>query len=428
MPRPKEPFVVQKRKGSKSFILTLNDTSGLPPQICKLWQRKSYQNFPPQLITYSNPKTKPEARTSARLLINFLKNTNEAPKQKGDYCVGEWLRLFTSVEESPKGARNIAENNPYSEQSIDRLKGLYEVHMKDDPFMKLPMSEVETSDALAFINRMGLRKLTGGQYRNKKNPPRMIGTESFAKLIKFVRMAFKEYGRERPNWRNAFQYIDPPKNIPYMERDAMSEEEVLKLFEPGVLLDSMEVAVCAAMFWAGLRRSEVFALRPEDLDWSNQKITVRKAWKNFTYKRRTLGTTKSKKPRVITFDEFLQVAIKKLWEKNGQHEFVFSFADGTTPGPSWIKGRFKKWLFRAGIEMNGRSIVPHSSRHSLASILEEHDVPLRYIQEFLGHSSLKTTKRYLHSTDKTLRDIRKKTSEAREKPEEVENNVFQFTG
>lgn len=414
MPRPKRPFVVQKRKGSKSFILTLNETSGLPSRICKEWQRKSFQNFPPELILHSNPRSRPAAEAGASALIACLKNTSQA--QKSDYHVGDWLRLFTSVSESPKGARKIAENNPYSEHSIDRLKGIYDLHMKDDPFMKLLMSEVETADALSFINRMGLRKLTGGQYRNKRDQPQMLGTETFAKLIKFVRMAFKEYGRERPNWRNSFQYIDPPKNLQYRERDAMPEDEVLRLFEYG-LLDSMEIAVCSAMFWAGLRRSEVFALRPEDLDWSNNRITVRKAWKNFSYKKRKIGKTKSNKSRVIAFDQFLQEAIKKLWAENGQHEYVFSFKDGSTPGPSWINGRFKKWISRAGIELNGRKIVPHSSRHSLASILEEHDVPLRYIQEFLGHASLKTTKGYLHSTDKTLRDIRNKAIEVRQQAE-----------
>jgi integrase len=425
MPRPKEPFTVQRRNDCKAFVLTLNETSGLPARICKEWQRKSFQNFPPELIAHSNPQTKSDARASARALINFLKTASTAPVTKNDYLVGEWLRLFTSITESPKGARNVAENNPYSEQSVDRLKGIYDVHMKGDPFLELPMAEVETADALAFINRMGLRKLTGGQYRNKKDQPQMMGTETFSKLIKFVRMAFKEYGKERPYWRNVFLYIEPPKNIPYNERDAMPEDEVLRLFEPGVLQDSMEVAVCSAMFWAGLRRSEVFALRPCDLDWSSQEIHVRKAWKNFTYKRRKLGTTKSKKERTVHFDEFLQEAIKKLWEENGQHEFVFSFKNGTTPGPSWIKGRFSKWIARAGIELNGRKLVPHSSRHSLASILEERNVPLRYIQELLGHSSLKTTKGYLHSTGKALRDIRNKASEAREN-HDTEQKVLSF--
>jgi integrase/recombinase XerD len=159
------------------------------------------------------------------------------------------------------------------------------------------------------------------------------------------------------------------------------------------------------MFLAGLRRSEIFALRPEDLDWFTPKITVSRAWQNFNFQRRVLGPTKGKRERLAPFDQALQDAIKKLWNENGQHEFVFAFKDGSTPGPSWIQGRFKKWLARAGIELKGRQIVPHRSRHSLASILEERGVSLRYIQDLLGHSDLKTTKRYLHSTDKTIRDI-----------------------
>jgi integrase len=419
MPRPKEPYVIQERKspkkGSKTFLLTLNESSGLPARVCNEWKRKSYLNLPPELAIHWNPKTRAAAKAATLALIAFLKN-GSGVVHDSDVSVGEWLRRFTSIAESPKGARLIAENSPYSQQSVDRLKGIYEVHMKGDPFMSLQMADVEESDALAFINRMGLRKLEGGPYRNKKEQPMMMGTETFSKLIKFARMAFKEYGRNRPYWRNAFQYIEPPKNARENERDFMEEEEMLKLFKPGVLQDSMEVAVCAAMFWAGLRRSEVFALRPEDLDWHTPKITVRRAWKNFTYKRRTIGPTKSKRTRTIFFDEFLQQAIKKLWQENGQHEFVFSFKpavdkDGVmqpakTPGPSWIKGRFKKWVARAGIELNGRNLVPHSSRHSFASVLEEHGIPLRQIQEQLGHLSMKTTKRhYLHITDKMLKDM-----------------------
>jgi len=117
----------------------------------------------------------------------------------------------------------------------------------------------------------------------------------------------------------------------------------------------------------------------------------------------------------------LQEAIKKLWAKNGQHKFVFSFKDGTTPGPSWIDGRFKKWIDRAGINLEGRYITPHSARHSLASILEGRGVSIRYIQDLLGHSDLKTTKGYLHSTDKTIRNIGEKISLIIDKPQEPKN-------
>jgi integrase len=420
MPRHQRPFIVFKRKASKYWYITINPTSGLPDKVCQQWQRKSFTNFPPELLAYSVPKSKSAAEAGVMALIAFLKNVDGRALKKSNIRVGEWLQKFTSMTESPKAARLISKNRPYSVHSVDRLKGLYDVHMKDDPFMDILMSETESQEALSFMNRMGLRELKG-RYKSLEVKPKMLGTETFAKLVKFVRMAFKEYGRGKPGWHNPFSDIDAPTEIINPERDWLPEEEVLKLFKPGVLIEPMEVAVCAAMFLAGLRRSEVFALRPEDLDWHTPKITVRRAWQNFSYKSRVLGPNKSKRVRNAPFDKVLQGAVRNLWKENGldgKQDFVFAYKDGTTPGPSWIKGRLKKWLSRAGIELNGRNITPHSSRHSLASILEDHGEPLRHIQELLDHRSMKTTKKYLHSTVKTIRDVAAKIDDVIEAAQE----------
>jgi integrase/recombinase XerD len=154
------------------------------------------------------------------------------------------------------------------------------------------------------------------------------------------------------------------------------------------------------MFLSGMRRGEIGALKPDCLDWSTPKITLKSSWQRYNKKNRVLGPTKNKKVRDTPFDPILQEAIKKLWEENGRHEFIFSFKDGRYLESSWIARRFPKWLERAGIELGGRRIVPHSSRYSLASLLEERGVSLRYIQEMLGHYDLKTTRRYLHSTER----------------------------
>jgi integrase len=115
----------------------------------------------------------------------------------------------------------------------------------------------------------------------------------------------------------------------------------------------MELAICAAMFLSGLRRAEIFALKPECLDWHTPKITVKNAWQKFDEKCRVLGPPKGKKERDAPFAPVLQDAIKKLWQENGQHEFVLCFKDGTFPGPSWIRSRFPKWLARAKIDLKG---------------------------------------------------------------------------
>jgi hypothetical protein len=44
----------------------------------------------------------------------------------------------------------------------------------------------------------------------------------------------------------------------------------------------------------------------------------------------------------------------------------------------------------------------------------------------LGHSDLKTTKGYLHSTEKTIRVIGEKITEARQQAQEPEKNIVEF--
>jgi len=427
MARIPKPFTIHKRNDSKTYQLTLSQTSGLPAKVCAEWQRSSFLDFPEELSQYRYPKTKPAAESGATALIVWLKKKQSEGNvhiKAENISVGKWIEKFTAIETSPRAGINASKNRPYSFDTVDGYKGNFERHIKNDPICDLKMNEVEESDILEFITRFSVSRLDDGRQAG--------GTRTFVVTVAFMRMTFNEYQRINKLQNNPFQYIPKPKSNkkPW---DALTEEEMLKLFMPGVLDDSMELAVCAVMFLSGLRRAEVSALKPEDLDWKTPKIILSRSWQRFNNKDKIIGPTKGKKIREAPFDPFLQNAIKKLWEENGRHEFVFSrqkkLTNGKivieTIGPAWIKGRFKKWLKRAGIELGGRRIVPHSSRHSIASLLEARGVSLRYIQDFLGHSDLRTTKNYLHSTSKTIRDIGKKISEAMEQKQE-ESNLIDF--
>ena len=406
MPRPPKPFATPKRADSKTFQITLNPSCGLPPRVCLEWRRRSFQDFPDELARHRYPKTKAAASAGALALVELLKKRQAEGSARRvaaeDVTVGEWIERFTRIETSPRTGINASKNRPYSPDTIGNYRGYFATHVKGDEFCSLRMAEVEEEDALGFVTRLSLKELANG------NP--MSGSRTFAGVVVFVRMAFKEYQRRSRAWLNPFQYISPPV-VKSKRRGFIPEDEMLGLFAPGVLKTTMELAVCAAMFLSGLRRSEIFALKPDCLDWHTPKITVKRAWQNFDLKERVLGPPKGKRERDAPFDPVLQEAIKKLWEENGRHEFVFSWKDGSTPGPSWIYFNFPRWLKGAGIELDGREIVPHSSRHSLASLLEEKGVPIRYIQDLLGHSDLETTKVYLHSTGKTIQDIGMKISE-----------------
>ncbi len=62
----------------------------------------------------------------------------------------------------------------------------------------------------------------------------------------------------------------------------------------------------------------------------------------------------------------------------------------------------KKYAEKAGIK---KEVTPHVLRHTLATTLLRRGVDIRFIQQFLGHSSVATTQIYTHVDDALLKSV-----------------------
>jgi integrase len=322
MSRLPRAYNAQRRKDTGTFILSLNPVSGLPAGVCQEWQRKSFYHLPDALAPYREPKNQTAADNGALALIAFLKNQLQMSSvsiSTDTMKVGQWLEKFISLADNPRAARIMGAGAAYSIETIYMYRGKYERYIKGDPFCDLKMRDVEQTHALAFMARMGMKE------KEKHHGGGVIaGTRTYEILLRFVRMAFTEYGEAHETWRNPFDRIKAPKSKEPRERDVLEAWEIRKLFEPGVITDPLDRALAAAMFWAGMRRGEILGLKPEDLNWKRPRIIIRNAWQRYDNPaERSLGDPKWHKIREIAFPVQLQEAIRELWAAYGQHDFVF---------------------------------------------------------------------------------------------------------
>jgi hypothetical protein len=206
MSKPPKPFIVTKRTDAKTFRLTVNFTSGLPKRICAEWRRRSFFDLPEELSRYRAPKTKSAAEAGAVALIAFLKKKQAEGSARrvstDDITVGAWLEKFTAIGTSPRTGINASKNRPYSIGTVQTYRVYWDTHIKDDPFTRLKMAEVDEEDATEYITRLAVKKMANGKPCG--------GTRTFAGIIRFIRMAFKEYQRRNKRWFNPFLNLDPP--------------------------------------------------------------------------------------------------------------------------------------------------------------------------------------------------------------------------
>ncbi len=168
----------------------------------------------------------------------------------------------------------------------------------------------------------------------------------------------------------------------------LTEEEVKKLLE-AARNNPRDFAILSLLVYSGLRVSELCNLRLEDIDFAERVVYVRSG--------------KGDKDRIVVISPAAVNALEEyLSTRTDDMEYLFASRKSPQITRVQVFRIVRKYARLAGIKKN---VTPHVLRHTLATTMLRRGVDIRYIQQFLGHSSVATTQIYTHVDDEMLKSV-----------------------
>lgn len=152
-----------------------------------------------------------------------------------------------------------------------------------------------------------------------------------------------------------------------------------------------DIAVFELMFSSGMRVSEISNLSPAAVDLTRASVWVK---------------GKGSKERLIPIPgSQVCTALSRYSELRSrvcpESQFFFVNRHGRRLSEQSIRLALARLTTAAGVT----KMTPHVFRHTVATMLLEQGVDIRFIQHLLGHSSISTTTIYVHVNQKSQREI-----------------------
>jgi integrase/recombinase XerD len=241
-------------------------------------------------------------------------------------------------------------------------------------------------------------------YAWRKSDGQPLSIASQADRLQAVRSFFRWLVRQRYLSANPAADLLLPRLPKQIESPLTLEEVELVLAQPNVAdpLGLRNRAMLELAYSSGLRRAEIVRLLLSDVDFFRGTVFVRQG--------------KGKKDRLVPVGErallwiekYLREARPKLVASlDGGELFLSEY--GEAIGPTQLTYVASRCLKQAIGERRGAC---HLLRHTMATQMLEGGADIRYIQEMLGHESLKTTEIYTHVSIGKLKKVHAATHPA----------------
>ena len=190
------------------------------------------------------------------------------------------------------------------------------------------------------------------------------------------------------------QVLNQPREVYDMQRPkkpiknptVFSENEVKKIIDA---INNIKHKVMLMIgYAAGLRVSEIVALKIADIDSERMVLQIRSA--------------KGKKDRQAILSPVLLQVLRDYYKKYTPKLYLFEGQTGGIYSVRSLNLIIHQAKLRAGITKKGSM---HALRHSFATHLLEGGTDLSMIQNLLGHNDIKTTLRYTHVSKTSIQKV-----------------------
>jgi integrase/recombinase XerD len=209
-----------------------------------------------------------------------------------------------------------------------------------------------------------------------------VGVPTVNQTVSTLRFFFK-VTLGRPDLVERTTFVREPRKLPVV----LSPEEVMRLLDaaPGLKYK----AALSVAYGAGLRVSEVVALKVGDIDSKRMIIRVEQG--------------KGRKDRYVMLSPHLLELLRAWYKVARPQGWLF-------PGRDRVQPMTTRQLNRAchaaaNMAEISKPVSMHTLRHSFATHLLEQNIDIRVIQVLLGHAKLDTTALYTRVATKTIQQV-----------------------
>ena len=203
------------------------------------------------------------------------------------------------------------------------------------------------------------------------------------------RMNALKFYYEQVLYKEKFFWEIPRPKKPYLLPNFFNQDEIVAILKGTINIKHKTMLMLA--YSSGLRVSEVVAMKTYNIDSKRMCMKIEQG--------------KGKKDRMVGLSPVLLVMLREYCKgyKPKKEGYLFM---GKNPEECYSPRSLQRVLTaakdRAGIMKPG-SI--HALRHSFATHLVDRGTDVTIIQKIMGHNDIKTTMRYLHTSNKDLLKI-----------------------